>query len=148
MKIEKNQITIAIDPHKNHCAIVRFNGVKFDFCNTVDTEKDLLIHQNTAGVERSILLLEYAWVGENKSQSIDRAVLIGRIYQAYHWEGWQRMILSMGNGYKVPSRKDTARMAVIRALADQPKQKWDEHTASAYCMGLWYFSLLKVGHIF
>jgi len=161
LKTSESKFVIAIDPHKEHCDYVMFLDNKIISVAKERTNQGILKQKHKLCNDNSVAIIEGGWLGKNPKQNIEQCILIGRLYQSFWSIGyrvilvpswgpscWQRMILASGNGYKVPSRKDTAKMAVIRAKADHPNQDWDEHTASAYCMAQWYFSLLKVGHNF
>lgn len=150
-------LLISCDPHKHHCDMFVKLGDKclvFE-CKTQDIFDCLngirlkITNQIKNGFDKKILIIESAWVGKNPDQSIKHATLIGRIQQAFYFGGfeivevpawgpkcWQRQVLSVGG--KIPDRNQTAKNAVIRAKADYPKLKWNEHTASAYCMMAYY----------
>ncbi|MEE9356538.1 MAG: hypothetical protein V3U75_13185 [Methylococcaceae bacterium] len=149
---------IAVDPHlsvKKPAGVAIFVGKQTYLIHLYRWSLATLLEYTASpylAIEDRHAVIEKPYVGVNPKQSIELAIICGKIAQVFsqqgfgvHWadswgskSAWTKQAL--GRGRKIPKREDAKRLSIMKAKGVWSGfgQAIDEHTADAANIGQWW----------
>lgn len=158
---------ISVDPHAKKSSVAFFIDGKLENIVTVDTQRLIGVPSvalsfafplELSAAEKH-LIIERPFVGKNPKGSISLAITVGKImgslirsgfevHEAPAWGNdgsWISDMLSVGR--RMPTRVQVAKLSMQIAQSQYPNFKFDQHSAAAILIGLWFLRKVKLKQI-